>query len=320
MKPRPFTAAAGLIAALCLIVPASAQVTFAFNYNDAVNTGFNDNTLGATRRGALESAAGMLASYFTGYSARTVTLDVTSITDSNSGTLASAGTSYFTPGNSFEKGLVATLIQTGNNQGQSVQGTVNWNFGHSWDYDDSIQGGFFDFKAVAIHELTHALGFASLITSTGASAFGDGTYAWFDKFLTNSTGNLVTGRLVNDSFTYVGGTILSDGVGSDVFFSGPNAKAAFGGNPVPIYSPATYLEGSSLSHLNTDYFTSAAYVMEHAVAAGAATRTLSAIELGILTDLGYNVAAPIPEPSTVALGFGLVVAGVVIVRRRRAAF
>lgn len=318
MNPRPLFAAAGLLAALCLSVPALAQVTFSFNFTDAANTGFNDNSLGATRRAALQSAAGMLSNYFTGYSARTVTLDVSSTNDSNSGTLASAGSYYFATANSFQKGLVASLIQTGNNFGQSVQGTVTWNFGHSWDYDDSVSAGTFDFKAVAIHELTHALGFASLIGSSGASELGDNTYSWFDKFLTNSSGNLSTGRLVNDSATYVGGSILSDGVGSDVFFSGANAKAAFGGNPVPIYSPASYLAGSSLSHLNTDYFTGTAYVMEHAVAAGPATRTLSAIELGILTDLGYSVSA-IPEPATVALGLGVVVLGFVIVRRRRAA-
>ncbi len=317
MNPRPWFACAGLLAALGLCAPATAQISFAFNYTDS-NTGFNDPTLGADRRAALQSAANTLAGYFTGYSARTVTLDVSSENSPGSGTLASAGSYYFSTSNSFQKGLVASLIQNGTNFGYSVQGTVEWNFGYSWDYDDAVAPGSFDFKAVAMHELMHALGFASLVGSDGSSRIGNNTYAWFDKFLTDSTGNVTTGRLVNDSASYVGGTILSNGVGSDVYFAGANAKAAFGGNPVPLYSPASYLAGSSLSHLNTDYFTASAFVMEHAVAAGAATRALSALELGILTDLGYSVSA-IPEPATVVLAAGLLALAGVVLRRRRTA-
>jgi hypothetical protein len=308
-----FTPTLGLALALALAPAASAQITFAFNFNDPANTGFNDVTEGAARRGALQSAASSLASYFTGYSARTVTFDVTSETNAGSGTLASAGSSFLSVANSFQPGLVQRLIQTGLNHGYAVQGEITWNFGHTWDYDDSVSAGAFDFKAVAIHELSHTLGFATLMNASGASVFGNNVYSTFDQFLTDASGN----RLVNTSASYVGGTILSNGVGGDVYFSGTNAMAAFGGNRVPMYSPVTYSAGSSLSHLNTDFFTSNAYVMEHAVAAGPATRTLSAIELGILADLGYSVGA-IPEPATFASIFGAGILVLVVRRRRRA--
>lgn len=295
-------------------VAVRAQIVFSFAYNDAANTGFNDNTLGAERKAALQSAADTLASYFTGYPSRTVTINVNiSENHSGSGTLASAGSRFFTTANSFQAGLVQQMIQTGNNNSQSSLGSMTWNFGHAWDYDDHVAGGTFDFKTVAIHELLHAVGFSSYISSTGAGGGNGSTYSKFDQFLTDASGN----RLVDTGGNYVGGSILSNGTGSDVYFSGTNAMAANGGARVHIYSPATYLDGSSLGHLDTDFFTSAAYIMEHAVASGPATRTLSAIELGVLTDLGYSVAA-IPEPQTYAALLGLLALGLAASRRRGA--
>jgi hypothetical protein len=310
-----------LLTSLLLLVflplAASAQIVFAFNFNDAANTGFNDATsLGTDRRNALQSAANTLGSYFSSSYTATVTFNVTSHSTDN-GTLASAGSGYSGLGSSgFYRTDVQKMIQSGLGTGT---GTINWNFFHDWDYDDSVSGGSFDFKAVAMHEVLHAMGFAGLIKSTGQGGFNNASgtpdvWATFDQFLTNSAG----GRLVNTSAEYVGSDILTNGIGSDVYFDGANAKAANGGNRVHIYSPATFESGSSLSHLDTDFFTSDDFVMEHAVAAGPATRTLSAIEIGILMDLGYTMAA-IPEPATIALVFGAGALGLAAWRRRRIA-
>ncbi len=301
-----------LLALVCALpVVAAAQISFVFNFNDTDGTGFNDAMLGATRRAALQSAATTLSSYFTGYT-RTVTIDVTSFSNAGSGTLASAGSYFFNSDNTFQPGLVAALIQTDNSYSQPVQGTMNWNLGKSWDYDDDVAGGSFHFRTVAMHELLHAFGFASFI---GASGTGQGTngltWSVFDQFLTDASGN----RLVSAGGVYQGGSILTDGIGGDVFFSGPAAMATFGGR-VPIYSPVAFLEGSSLSHLDTDFFTSQDYIMEHAIASGVMIAGLSSLELAILSDLGYSV---IPEPSTYALLFGVGALAFAGWRRRRAA-
>lgn len=301
------------IFALVCALPAvaAAQISFVFNYNDNPGEGFNDATLGATRQAALQTAANTLAAYFTGYT-RTVTIDVSSFSNAGSGTLASAGSYFFDDDNTFQPGLVADLIQTGNSYSQPVQGTMQWNFGKSWDYDDDVAGGSFHFRTVAMHELLHAFGFSSFINANGTGQGSNSlTWSFFDQFLTDASGN----RLVSAGGVYQGGSILTDGVGGDVFFSGAAAMAEYGGR-VPIYSPTTYVEGSSLSHLDTDFFTSTAYIMEHAITSGVMIAGLSSLELAILTDLGYSV---IPEPSTYALLFG---AGALVVaawRRRRAA-
>lgn len=294
-----------------------AQIVFTFTFDDADGWGFNDNntSVGADRRNALQSAGNTLSSYFSSSYTASINFTVESYSNDD-GTLASAGSNYIGSGNGFYQTDVQRKIQNGIGGGVGV---INWNFFHSWDYDDSVAGGSFDFKSVAMHEILHAMGFAGAISSTGqglanhASGVAD-VWTTFDQFLTNSAG----GRLVNTSAEYVGGLILTDGVSSDVYWDGAFAKAANGGDRVRIYSPATFEDGSSLSHLDTAIYGTNNFIMTHAVAAGQSLRTLSAIEIGMLQDIGYSMAA-VPEPATIALLFGAGALGLAAWRRRRAA-
>ncbi len=91
--------------------------------------------------------------------------------------------------------------------------------------------------------------------------------------------------------------------GFGLFFDGANAVAANGGNPVGLFTPNPYEEGSSVSHIDDDNPAFMGLLMLAATEEGPAARMYSPIEVGILTDLGYDV---IPEPSTgVLLGLGL---------------
>lgn len=266
------------------------------------------------RKAALNSAANTLADYLSAASPVTLTFDVTGYS-TNDGTLASAGSSISTA-SGFNKTTVQRKIQTGFDQnGGTADGTINWNFYHNWDTDDSISAGYYDFKAVAMHELLHAFGFLSLIDSAGNNT--QTYWSAFDDFVVNSGGNPVVSNgtyLFDTAYN----TNLTGGNGG-LYFGGANAVAAFGGL-VPLYTPSPWSSGSSVAHLDTTYFTGAnKKLMNHAVSSGPAIRTLSAIELGILEDIGYSLAsASVPEPSTWLMS--LVAAGgtgIALLRRRR---
>ncbi len=102
-----------VFATFCMTACGQAQVDFSFNYTD-VNTGFNDSTLGAQRRAALENSASIVESLFKNYTA-TINIDVNGGVTNNS-FLASAGSNYNSafPGTGFgSRGDVMTKILGG---------------------------------------------------------------------------------------------------------------------------------------------------------------------------------------------------------------
>lgn len=281
-----------------------AAVMFNFNYQDGVGMGFNDTTLGATRRATLQQAADALGGYF--QQTATVTLDVNSFNLASYGTLAYAGSDLTASGPGFYRTILQEkIITNGANDpnGATADGTVTFNFGQPWDYSDAVSAVAYDFKSTAIHELAHALGFLSQIDSSGRGAQGSPTGtpdAWgiFDSWLTDHAGAaLVNGATFAFDTSKLG--VLTGGSANGVFFSGPNARAAFGGLPVPIYSPNPYEDGSSGTHTDDNTFTGAGtLLMNAATDTGPGLRTLSGIELGLFQDLGYAV---VPEPGTTVL-------------------
>lgn len=284
------------------------QITFSFNYTGT--GGFLDATNGAARRAALEDAGTTLAAYFTTAAPRTITFDVNSYT-TNDSTLASAGSSLISSSAGFHNTIVQEKIINGvDSNGATADGTISWNWHHLWNTTSSVPSGQYDFKSTAMHEILHAFGFSG---STASAGNNTGT-AWnvFDKFLTTSTG----AAFVNPT-TFAFDTSLNSALtGNGMYFSGSNAMAANSGTRVSIYSPTPWSDGSSGSH--TADGTYPGTMMIAATNSGPSARTLTAIEIGMLKDLGYTMAASaIPEPSTYAVIFGSLALGAVVIRRRR---
>jgi hypothetical protein len=298
------------LSALLLAGNLNAQITFDFTYTGTAGVGFNDPTLGAARKAALNDAATTLAGFFTTAAPRTLTFAVES-SSTNSSTLASASSDLATSNAGFNRTVVQEKVLTGSDtNGGTVDGNITWNWFHTWDITNTVAGGAYDFKSTVMHEILHAFGFTS---STSAAGSNTGT-AWntFDNFLTNSTGT----RLISVGGVFDTGQNSALTGGPGVFFSGSNAMAANSGNRVAIYSPTTWSNGSSGAH--TDDGTYPNTMMIAATNTGQGARTLTAIEQGILKDLGYTVSA-IPEPSTYAAILGAAALGATVVRRRRKA-
>ena len=308
---------------------AHALVTFTFNFDDAAGTGFNDGTSGAARQAAAINAGNLFGAMFATHFDYTANIVMaTTATDDPIGTnLASAGSqlqlAVGAPAGFNVNEVIKTKIQTGvDANGAAADGTVNVNFGQPWQLSSSatVTNAQYDFYSTMFHEFTHALGFSSLINQDGTGLFtGNQNWGLFDKFVTNSAG---TGVIDSSTFLIngavwgaasVGGTSPANGL----FFNGANAVAAAGGL-VGLYSPVVWENGSSGSHLDTDNPVYSGFMMNHATPTGPGARDYSAIEVGMMKDIGYTVTA-VPEPSTYALMLaGLGVVGSLARRRRRA--
>ncbi len=289
-----------LMLLLTSVPVADAAIVFNFSYLDTT-IGFNDPTLGATRRATVNA----VASYVNSVIDETGVVDITwNLSDNNAGlnTLASMGTSYFL-NDGFSNGLVFAHATTGIDPfAGSGDGSGKVNFGHSWNSDlGNPTGSEYDLFSVVLHELTHAMGVASLIRSDGGFAIA-GTRSVYDTFLETGGGTpLLNGAGV---FTAPVGSLTS----GDVFLD----LSASGGGVLEVYAPTPYENGSSISHFDTSLGPNV--VMQPSIGAGVMRRTYSTQDLAVLRAIGWNVRA-VPEPS------GMLLVGMVValgsIRRRR---
>ncbi|MFG0264094.1 MAG: hypothetical protein ACF8AM_02955 [Rhodopirellula sp. JB055] len=314
MRPirRPNTRALRCLAAIacicfCLASQTSdAAITWNLTYEDIDNNtgnGFDDVASGAARRSVFEAALDYVSDVLNENGS--VNLTIRQSLTSGTGALASAGSSYFF-GGGFQQGLVQQNIlnvSPGNTISGS-HGSARFDFGYSWNESLAAPAtGEFDLFSVSLHENTHAIGFASLTNADGTSPIGpspatDNTYSNFDQYLRLDDGT----ELFNASGEFIGDA--SDLTSNSVVFDGTNAVAANGGSLVEIYSPATFNDGSSMSHI-----VSANSVMQYSIAPNVLRRTYSDIEIGILQDIGYvNASATaVPEPTSSGLAFVLMI-------------
>lgn len=143
----------------------------------------------------------------------------------------------------------------------------------------------FDLQTTLLHEMLHGLGILSLVGADGHMYWG-GTSP-FDAALRDANG---TAAVVNSTFLPA--------------FGDPVTVAG-----IPIYNPAVFSPGSSLSHYD------AVGVMAYAQPWSACVRSLDNASRALLRAVGYDCApgppAPAPEPLDVYVL--VVVAGVLLV-------
>ncbi len=285
----------------------------------------NPNTnLVATRTAALNAAAATFGSWFT----QTATINV-NVSDFNSGPLDSnafpeVAVTGTNPG--FVRTVPEVKVQDGTDLNGAAADAVlflNWEEGNPdvqgvsprWNYTDTIGANEMDFKGEIIHNLAHILGFQSRIEQAGEDIFNDpfvhlpgapGTWLTYDKFLSSGSSassppliNRTDFRLNLPEWTTASTSGTSPTTG--LFFQGPHAMAANGGNPVPLHSPTTFEFGATASHLRTSALINRSNTLMVAPAAGTQNtgpqaRRFTPVEVGIMKDLGYQLDTTAPKP------------------------
>lgn len=291
---------------------ANAALTFTYDYSDNdAGVGFLDPTYGAARQAALVTAGTLFSDLFGGYFTQmgTITMGVTSTVDLNDSTLASAFSNFVSAPGSFGGGEVIRnkLISGTDLNGAALDGGVNVNWAYEWELDPNTPAvapgpaQTFDFYATLFHEFTHALGFGSEIVNdpptdrfdAGVEGSGSpGSWAKWDEYLSTCTNPT---PLVDGATYEVNNGAVADARANGGCFVGANAVAANGG-PVQLYADPDQ------SHL--DEFTFSTSMMKPLRDYGPQeARDYNAVELGILTDLGYTRQAVngVPEPTSIAL-------------------
>ena len=145
-------------------------------------------------------------------------------------------------------------------------------------------------------ELLHAVGFLSG-AQTPLSA--DRSWTVYDSFLVDASNNAVINpgtKAVNAGKVPL---FTDPAANGGLYFKGSNA------GKVRLYTPNTWKQGSSVSHVNE----LAGYVMNPSSGTGNGTRQLNPVEAGILKDIGYQISTSPWVPAFVLVFFRL--------RRRR---
>jgi len=283
-----------------------AQINWKVTYQDVINGsnfGFNDPTLvngvslGQLRRDSVTVATQYLNTVLDGRG--TVNLLFELSDNSQNGTLASFGPDQITNGNgTFQNGGIYQAARTNIRPFSGEDAGGKFNFGYSWNYANQFtSSNSFDMVTVAIHEITHGLGFLSFTNAQGRGLNQQtvGTpdiYSGFDRYLQrgNGTGGSLFNTDINSpnfgSFTGLANTLTNENnPTTGLFFGGQYTREVYGG-PAPLYAPSTYQPGSSTSHVNDNAEVGA--VMNPSIGPNTVRRFRN-YEIAMLMDIGWNV-------------------------------
>ena len=194
-------------------------------------------------------------------------------------------------------GPIANRLSGVDRNGATTEIAVTLNSATNWAYSTSgvPVAGKVDFVSVVLHELGHGLGFAgsAAMSSAGAGSLGSGgrPYA-YDVAVVDSAGNSVLNQtLYPNNTTTLGALLRGIGVsGNGLFWIGPRAIAANGGQRPRLFTPSTYLHGSSFSHLDDATYPPGTLnsLMTPTLGTAEVIHTPGGIVNGMLGDMGWG--------------------------------
>lgn len=160
-----------------------------------------------------------------------------------------------------------------------------------WYYptDGNVPAGQYDLATVALHELAHGMGFAgSMVVSAGKAywGWGYGVPMAYDSLAYNGYGQSLTNTAV---FPNPSSSLAYQLTSGDIYFNGAHSQAANGGQPVKLFSPSTWMQGSSYSHVDQTFDNTLNSLMTYSVSDGESQHVVGPVLLGMMADLGWKV-------------------------------
>ncbi|MFD2824717.1 T9SS type A sorting domain-containing protein [Lacinutrix iliipiscaria] len=228
------------------------------------------------------------------------------------GPLGAASSYYDTAGfpeGSVIAGNVWKAINSGVNDPNEWDGYIRINFSFNWftDFNNPTSiSNEVDMYGVLLHELMHALGFASGIDASGSPELG--FYYPYDTLLKTESG---TDVIVNSGSIWsfnpaLNTSLLTSGCES------PVTGIRLGDANFPVFAPDTFFPGTSLSHIDRNddcLLPSDEYLMGPGTGSGETNR-LDVDQINVLCDLNYLVSNSYGHANVVEFGNPAIVTNV----------
>jgi hypothetical protein len=167
--------------------------------------------------------------------------------------------------------------------------------------DGHTPTGKYDLVTVVLHEICHGLGFYdSFYTDGTTGSYGSGSIPMiYDTFIENYSGVRLTDTL---RFQNNSSALRNQLIGDQLYFNGPLLKNYsqlnnYSGLRARIYAPATWDDGSSISHLDETRTLQANSLMTPFIDYGEAIHNPGRYTFSILGDLGWINTRIIHKPS-----------------------
>lgn len=197
---------------------------------------------------------------------------------------------------------LAEAISESNLNGNEADINVTINSEANWYYqlDGKTPANRIDMLSVIIHELGHGLGFFSSADvqgdTVGVIGFEDLPMI-FDTYLVNAERRKLTNE---ERFPNPSRALLDEFTSREIAFASELAAQFYGPFP-PLYAPASFKLGSSISHLDERAFPPGSQdaLMSPFIAFGESVHDLGNVTLAIMTELGWNAqfnVTPTNEP------------------------
>lgn len=160
---------------------------------------------------------------------------------------------------------------------------INWYFGT----DGNCPTDQYDFVTVALHEIGHGLGFSPSFSASdelGYWGLGAGIPEIWDYFVFNLQDQAI---LDTTLFPLNSEELYGQLTSNKLYFDGPIARTRFFDLPVKIYAPSPYKRGSSISHLDETFNTSANALMTPFIGKAEVIHAPGPLTLAMLHDMGW---------------------------------